>query len=118
MTDTIPVENIFLNPSMYHNKVISVHGQFIAIHYGLFLCPLGAKLKVDPDPVAPKIELDHPDLEQRCFDAVSPWVGGPWSYLDPATVRGRFVAHPVPKLTELTILAINRRGTDYYVGLT
>jgi hypothetical protein len=110
MVGTLTVEQLIQDAAAHDGEVVSVAGQFIAAYASSLLCGHRDALEVTPD--RPRIVLEPPDLVDRCFRVVSPYGGGPWYYHDPATVTGRFLAKPEPRIVEIQSLVIHRRGVD------
>ena len=115
MGKAVSVEDVLQNAQSYDGQTLSVEGQFIAMFAGAVISAPRAALELTPD--RPRIKLDYDSIEDRCFQVVSPYVGGPWYYNDPATVTGRFVARPEPSLVDLSLLVIDRSGREYRVPL-
>lgn len=115
MDRTVSVEELLEKARSYDRQIVSVKGQFIAMYTTSVICAFRDALEVTSD--RPQIKLAHPDLADRCFQIVSPYVGGPWYYHDPATVTGRFLADPEPRIVEISTLIIHRSGSNHYVHL-
>lgn len=115
MAGILTIEQLVHDASAHDGEIVSVTGQFIATHNSSLLCGHRDTLDVTPD--RPRIVLEPPDLVDRCFRAASPYAGGPWYYHDPATVTGRFLAGPEPRIVEIQTLVIHRDGVDHRVEL-
>jgi hypothetical protein len=115
MEKPIPVEELLEKARSYDGQVVSVAGRFIAMPAASVISAPREDLELTPD--RPRINLEYPDIEDRCFQVVSPYVGGPWYYNDDAVVTGRFLASPEPRLAELSELVIRRSGGEHRVQL-
>ncbi len=115
MGKTISVEELLEKAHAYDGQVLSVEGQFIAMYDGAVICARREALELAPD--RPRIKLEYANIEDPCFQVLSPYVGGSWYYHDPAIVSGRFFASPESRLEEISTLIIRRLGRDYRVDL-
>ncbi|TQF18037.1 hypothetical protein FJV41_00380 [Myxococcus llanfairpwllgwyngyllgogerychwyrndrobwllllantysiliogogogochensis] len=115
METPISVEALLAQAQRYDGQPVAVEGQFIAMFSKAFISAPRESLELTPE--RPRIRLEYPNIEDRCFQVVSAYVGGPWYYNDPAVVRGRFLAGPEPRLVELSELIIRRPDAEHRVAL-
>ncbi|WP_224367390.1 hypothetical protein [Hyalangium versicolor] len=115
MDKPVSVEELLGKAQACDGQLVTVEGQFVAMFDGSVLCAPRSALEVTPD--RPRITLECPELVDRCFQVLSPYVGGPWYYNDPAVVSGRFLAQPEPRLVELSAVVIRRPGTEHRIPL-
>lgn len=115
MDKSVSVEELLGNAEKYDGQTLSVEGQLISMFDGSVISAPREALELTPD--RPRIKLEYPNLEDCCFQVVSPYIGGPWYYNDPGTVTGRFLAHPEPRMVELSTVVIRRSGMEHRVDL-
>lgn len=111
----LSVEQLLENPNLFSGFHVIVEGLYLASYYDSVLIPLSEDTETAN--INHIIKIDHSGLVDRCFAALSPWVGGQYYYRDKAIISGTFLYQHNPVITSVLEMQIIRDDRAIKINL-